>query len=178
MIDDSARERVRDEGIVLNKFFKIVMPMICIGVICFIFFMSSDSYSDVKSLKISQVAYELMPVQVQEALVDRSIDIKKIDFMMRKSSHFIEYVVLSILLLNAAIIYKIKTKDAIIYVLFLCLLLANLDEFYQGFINGRNSSVKDCLIDLGGSVSGVLLYLFCRMSQLQTKARKRKTGNH
>jgi len=45
------------------------------------------------------------------------------------------------------------------YVLLLYLLIAGLDEFYQGFVPGRNSAVIDSLIDFGGAFMGMVMYV-------------------
>lgn len=132
----------------------------CIGIICCIFFMSSDSYSDVRTLNFSAIVYNHMPTKVQQVFIAKGIDTKTIDLVLRKSAHFFEYMLLSIVLLTISTIYKIKLKASIIYILFICLLVANLDEFYQGFVAGRHSAVIDCLIDFAGSVFGVLIYAF------------------
>jgi VanZ family protein len=56
-------------------------------------------------------------------------------------------------------VYGKQGKKTIGYVLLLCLLIAGLDEFYQGFIPGRNPAVVDSLIDFGGAFIGMVMYV-------------------
>lgn len=130
-----------------------ILPVICVLWICLIFFMSSDENSDKKTTIISK--------EIHSTVKASKISVDQIDFYIRKSSHFFEYLVLCVLLLKTRGVYNIKLKDSVIYILFLCLLIANLDEFYQSF-TGRTSMVRDCLIDFGGSFIGLFIYLGIR----------------
>lgn len=81
---------------------------------------------------------------------------KKLNVIVRKSGHYIEYLVLSIILSSIIIKVKYKSIIGVIPVLFICLFIAVLDEYYQSF-TGRTSKVSDVLIDFGGAITGVLL---------------------
>lgn len=106
--------------------------------------MSTDGNSDKKTTVIS--------TEIHSTVKSSEISVKQIDFYMSKSSHFIEYLILCVLLLiKTGEVYNIKLRTSIIYILFICLLIANIDEFYQSF-TGRTSMVRDCLIDFGGSL--------------------------
>ena len=132
-----------------NKMLNKIMPIICALWICLISFMSSDGNSDNKTTVIS--------TEIHSTVKSSEISVKQIDFYIRKSSHFIEYLILCVLLLKTGEVYNVKLRTSIIYILFLCLLIANFDEFYQSF-TGRTSMVRDCLIDLGGSLIGLFSY--------------------
>ena len=97
--------------------------------------MSSDVNSSERSITISETISE--EVHGTGATGEESLD--QLDFLIRKGSHFLEYMVLSLLLLKTGAVYGVKLKQSAGYVLFVCLLIANLDEFYQGFVPGRNS---------------------------------------
>ena len=142
-----------------------IMPIICVLWICLIFFMSSDENSDKKTTVIS--------TEIHSTVKTSKISVNQINFYIRKSSHFFEYLVLCVLLLKTSGVYNIKLKDYVIYILFLCLLIANLDEFYQSFI-GRTSMVRDSLIDIGGSFIGLLIYLGIR--KLKEKFSSKQTA--
>lgn len=80
------------------------------------------------------------------------------NYLVRRSAHAFEYFILAILISNAFYQFNIKGRRALIYILFLCLFTATLDEFYQSFVPGRSSSVRDVLLDFTGSVFGTLLF--------------------
>ena len=82
------------------------------------------------------------------------------DFILRKLAHISEYFVLALLLINALKQYRLSKKKIIIFSFFLALFYACSDEYHQIFIEDREGTVKDVLID---SV-GILLssYLFGR----------------
>lgn len=138
-----------------DKSLRIILPILCILWICFIFFMSSDMNSSERSITISETISE--EVQGTEITDENSLEL--LDLLIRKGSHFFEYLVLSILLIKACEVYGMKLKTSIPYVLFICLLIANLDELYQGFVPGRNSLVTDSLIDISGAFTGILGYV-------------------
>lgn len=80
------------------------------------------------------------------------------NMIIRKLAHGFEYFTLSILISLTLCVENSKSKfNSPIYILFGCLFLANLDEFYQLFIPGRTSSVKDVFIDFLGAITGFLL---------------------
>ena len=81
---------------------------------------------------------------------------QKISFFVRKSAHFFEYGVLAVLLAINFYLFRHSWYNQNIYTLFIVLLIAVLDEFYQSFI-GRTSSVLDVMIDFSGAIFGVLV---------------------
>jgi len=74
--------------------------------------------------------------------------------LVRKSAHFCEYAVLSVLtglsFLHAGAL-RLKNAGNI---LFPCLLWAVADEFLQTFIEGRAGLVRDVVIDFSGVLTG------------------------
>lgn len=102
-----------------------------------------------KSDKVKQDAYNKLPVTKHENLLN---------YVVRKNAHAFEYLILSILV-SATLFWHNKTgKDALVYIMFICLLCAVLDEFNQKFSISRTSSVEDVLIDFGGSLIGIVLF--------------------
>ncbi|MBV7271541.1 VanZ family protein [Clostridium sp. PL3] len=79
---------------------------------------------------------------------------------LRKNAHAFEYLVLAILVSSILFSFNIRGKGALTYIMFICLLYAVLDEFYQSFIPGRTSLVSDVLIDFLGSILGMVVFYF------------------
>ena len=79
------------------------------------------------------------------------------DFFIKKTAHFVEYAVLTTLLifsLNRTTSWN-KTKK-IVFAVIISGLYAVSDEFHQSFIPGREPHVRDVLIDALGSLSAGL----------------------
>ncbi len=77
--------------------------------------------------------------------------------ILRKSAHFIEFF-LQGGCLSAAIICLGKYYQRLIYVLFVGLFTAVLDEFLQLYVEGRGSMVSDVLIDFSGTCAAVVIF--------------------
>ncbi|GKU27239.1 hypothetical protein CFOLD11_40660 [Clostridium folliculivorans] len=85
----------------------------------------------------------------------------KLDYIVRKSAHTFEYIVLAVLVSASFFAFDKKGKQYLIYILFSCLFFAVTDEFHQSFVPSRTSLVSDVFIDFGGSLIGIFLfYLF------------------
>lgn len=81
-----------------------------------------------------------------------------LDHIVRKNAHAFEYLVLAVVVSAILFSLKLKGRSAVIYILFVCLFYAVLDEFHQEFVSLRTSSVTDVLIDFGGSIIGMGLF--------------------
>jgi VanZ family protein len=78
------------------------------------------------------------------------------NFFVRKSAHFIEYMILGILFFNS-FFDGIKMKT-VTFTAFLCGLGYSItDELHQIFVPGRTAKIMDVLIDSTGVASGLLL---------------------
>lgn len=84
--------------------------------------------------------------------------------LMRKSAHFIAYLILGFLVSHAmknevspASAWKRRVAS-----LMLCVAYAISDEFHQIFVPGRGPLVKDVFIDGSGAALGILLYVGAR----------------
>ena len=95
---------------------------------------------------------------------------EQLSYMIRKSAHFFEYVVLAVLIGSLLHCYRYTWMNRIIYALFMVLLCAILDEYFQSFVDGRNSSVKDILIDFSGAIVGCLLLELMMITKIKIKS--------
>lgn len=77
-------------------------------------------------------------------------------FVIRKTAHFSEYLILFLFVYNVSRFY-FTTKKARLYSIIFVFLYASTDEFHQYFIPGRNMAFKDVLIDTSGGVIGYLI---------------------
>lgn len=102
-----------------------------------------------KSDKVKQDAYNKLPITKHDNLLN---------YVVRKNAHAFEYLILSILVSGTLFLHNKTGKDAMVYIMFICLLCAVLDEFNQKFSISRTSSVEDVLIDFGGSLIGIVIF--------------------
>lgn len=81
-------------------------------------------------------------------------------FIVRKTAHFTEYLILFSFAYNLLKNYTSK-KLAIIYGIMLTFGYACTDEFHQIFVPGRTAKFRDVLIDTSGALFGSVV-LYCR----------------
>lgn len=85
-------------------------------------------------------------------------DTDNLIFLIRKTAHITEYLILGILLINVLKDYnKLSIKLVIITIIF-CFTYAISDEVHQLFISNRSGKYTDVLIDTSGSIIGCFIY--------------------
>ena len=77
-------------------------------------------------------------------------------FVVRKTAHFTIYSLLGTSVANAANIFK---KPLLLSPI-IPMLYSITDEVHQYFVEGRSCELRDILLDTGGGVFGVLVYMF------------------
>ncbi len=80
------------------------------------------------------------------------------NFAVRKCAHFLEYMVLALLVFNVFNLYFSIKKVIVITIIFV-FLYACSDEIHQLFVLGREGAVRDVIIDTFGGVSLILIRL-------------------
>lgn len=80
-------------------------------------------------------------------------------FVVRKSAHFLAYMMLGILSMTALFQYSLKSKRRFTEAMIICSGYAVTDELHQLFIPGRSGRVADVFIDSCGALIGILLVL-------------------
>ena len=84
--------------------------------------------------------------------------IEKLQFIVRKSAHFIGYMILGILASGLILQYEnINKKYPLAFLI--CVIYAISDEIHQLFVPGRSGQVRDVLIDSAGSLLGIILVM-------------------
>ncbi|WP_294392825.1 VanZ family protein [uncultured Clostridium sp.] len=139
-----------------NKKYVINLILIIIWM-CFIFFMSNQpaQTSDAQSLGIINI------------LSGFGIDMNNIfgeitNFVVRKCAHFLEYMILGLLIINL-VKQDIRLKDIAIITICSVFLYACTDEFHQLFIPGRDGNLRDVLIDTSGGILSTIIFSLKRL---------------
>lgn len=83
-------------------------------------------------------------------------NINLLSLIIRKIAHYIEYLILGILIINMFI--KNNNSKSYLLSILLCIIYATSDEIHQLFVLGRSCQVLDIIIDSIGSISGIYLY--------------------
>jgi len=81
-------------------------------------------------------------------------ELRTIHHVLRKLAHFIEYLILSVLLYRALRGDRRWNLRAAGIAFTIAGLYAVGDEFHQWFVPGRTAAATDCLIDVTGAVAG------------------------
>jgi VanZ family protein len=132
----------------MNKYLKWAMVLTWI-IIIFVFSSQPAVISDEKSKFVIKI-FEILGLNLN------SIWGNLADYIVRKISHFLEYLILFTLLFNA-IYDKINLKKAIFISLLTVFLYACSDEVHQLFVPGRAGRFTDVMIDTSGGAMGALI---------------------
>ena len=128
-----------------------------------IFFLSnrSASYSREDSYNVALIIGEFFVPNFDELTEAQQKDFAiKIQYPLRKTAHFVEYLILGALLSGAFWEQKNRLKSLAL-ALGGGILFAISDEIHQTLIPGRVGHFHDILIDSAGTLTGILLFLFC-----------------
>ena len=97
-------------------------------------------------------------------IVDKLVNIFNIEntdivsLIVRKLAHYMEYLILGVLMINMFSEFDIKINTKYIIAIIICIIYASSDEIHQIFIAGRCFAIRDILIDSMGSISGIYIY--------------------
>lgn len=109
----------------------------------------SSGFIDKTIVKVYKIFNNNISREEEKNIID------KYSYIVRKVAHYTLYFILGILVYLVLKDYKIN-KELILYSLLICFLYACTDEFHQFFIEGRNASFKDVLLDTFGSLSSII----------------------
>ena len=111
---------------------------------------------EIQSAEIQKKLEELLTLAGRKKNV---LESEELQFITRKSAHFIGYMILGILAIGLILQYEnIYKKPQFAFLI--CVLYAISDEIHQLFVPGRAGQVRDVLIDSSGSFLGIFLVMF------------------
>ncbi len=151
----------------VKKVISSILVLLCMATI-FVFShqtaKKSQSLSDSVAFKVLEVKAEVMKQEVDE--VTKENFAQKTRVFIRKSAHFLIYLVLGILFFFVFRSYG--SKRPFLYALLCCFLYACTDEIHQLFVERRTASVIDVLIDTCGAAVGLgIVYLMTKKKYLK-----------
>ncbi len=116
---------------------------------------TSSSMSNRLIIRITEkIKHKKLTEEEKEYILER------FDPFVRKTAHFIEYFILSILVFITLLDFNLSNKRLLIYTMLICILYATSDEIRQLFVSERAGRILDVLLDSIGSFIAVNIYLF------------------
>lgn len=113
---------------------------------------SNTSGQTIKVVLLTVPEFEKQPEEVKKNIIE------ELQFITRKSAHFIGYMILGILASGLILQYEnINKKYPLAFLI--CVIYAISDEIHQLFVPGRAGQVRDVLIDSAGSFLGIIIVM-------------------
>lgn len=142
----------------IRKTVFIILAVLCMGVIFYFSSMNADDSTE-ESHELGKFVGYIVEYDFQNWSPDaQERYAAKLDHPIRKTAHFLEYMLLGILLTGALYEKKRSRKQKILYPFIIGALYAVSDELHQFFVgSGRACEVTDMLLDSGGVIVGILL---------------------
>ncbi|GIM30499.1 teicoplanin resistance protein VanZ [Clostridium polyendosporum] len=147
------------KNLTLKKILSWLLLIIWMSVI-FVFSHKSGNDSDKQSTLIINI-FNVMGLDLNSTLGDLAT------FIVRKTAHFTEYMILFFLSYNLLRSYTDK-KDSIMFALIITLGYACTDEVHQLFIPGRTGKFTDILIDISGGLFGAFILSITKDRQVSS----------
>jgi len=148
------------------KKFNIILLIIWMIVI-FMFSQDSAVSSSEKSDKVASTIVNIISDITHSDNIEYYID--NIIVFVRKTAHFLEYLVLGVLLVNVLKDHRELTFGVCLFATLFCLGYAITDEVHQLFVSERSCRILDILIDTLGSFTGISLYYLIKHKKLNEK---------
>lgn len=154
---------------------KSIFAVLLVIWMVFIFSMSSQdskkssntSGETIKVVLSTVPEFNKQPEEVQEHVVE------ELQFITRKSAHFIAYMILGILAILLLLQFENISKKPQ-FAFLICVLYAASDEIHQLFVPGRAGQIRDVLIDSCGSIVGIaVVLLFIKLIKMRRKRKNR-----
>lgn len=139
---------------------KCIFTILLVAWMGFIFSMSAQNseVSSNTSGETIRVVLSLVPEFEEKSKDFQEKVIEDLQFIARKSAHFIAYMILGILSILLFLQFDNINKRPQIALLF-CIAYAISDEIHQFFVPGRACQLRDVIIDSTGSLTGIMLVL-------------------
>lgn len=162
----------------INKIFTIVLVIIWMIVI-FVFSSKNTELSNLTSKKVLDIAVkDTLIVTNGTNITDKHPTearkkefVEKYNVLLRKITHASVYFVLSLFVVFMLKSYKISINKILAIAFFVCFLYAMTDEYHQTFVDGRNGTFIDVLIDMIGVIISVSIIKIA--SVIKSKKKKK-----
>ena len=137
------------------------LPAVIIMIVIFCFSSVPADTSSEDSLTIAEnllTIYENVTTNSYEGS-NRTLILEDINHIVRKSSHFLEYLVLAFSLAFHLKVSKARNVWRFTLPVIISAIYAASDEYHQTFIPGRSGQISDVVLDTLGASAGMLLFV-------------------
>ena len=140
-----------------------------------IFYLSSQPAD--QSNQLSTGITQAIAEAIEKVIPGTKIIIGELNHIVRKNAHFIAYMVLGILTVNALRNSGTKIKKSFLLAMVICVLYAASDEIHQLFVPGRGCQFTDVLIDSAGALVGSgIIYAAGAIRRKRQESGREKSG--
>ena len=122
-----------------------------------VFMLSGQTGTDSANTSGSFINWLLEMILENENDIQHICIVGQLQFIIRKTAHFILYIIGGGLIFNFIYEYKEKNKYNKYSAITIGVLYAITDELHQYFIPGRSAEIRDVFIDSAGILLGVFL---------------------
>lgn len=148
----------------MKKYLPFILILIMVILILGLSFFNSSS-SNVASIKIASII-----AKVLHRLGEDGNSVSTINLILRKLAHFMEYLVLTILLSIGFLNTVKKQGYAFLFSAITAGFVSLIDEVFIQSFSGRNSNLFDIFVDFMGIGAGLII--FAMVLWLNVKSRK------
>lgn len=151
---------------------KTIIKIILVILWMFIIFNFSSADGELSSSMSNRLIIRITESIKHKKLNDEEKEyiLERFDPFVRKTAHFIEFFILSILVFITLIDFKLTNKQLILYTMIICILYASSDEIHQLFVSERAGRLFDVFIDSLGSLTAVYISLFIHKLKLNNRS--------
>ncbi len=137
------------------------LPALIIMIVIFCFSAKPAEDSGESSLLISRQllsVYEDITNVSYQGLEELQV-LELLDHIVRKTAHFIEYMVLAAAWFLHFTIWKTELKRRVGFSILIASAYAATDEYHQTFVAGRSGQISDVVLDSCGALAGAFILL-------------------
>lgn len=136
----------------MKKWVFLLISLVLFGTI----YWFSSKEANVSSQQSDNLIIKL-GIMTAEEIKENPEKAKEIRFLIRKSAHFVIYLVLGVSVYLT--FYHFRVKGACLIGWITTIILSGFDEFHQSFVPGRSMELRDVIIDSSGALLGILILM-------------------
>jgi VanZ family protein len=145
-----------------NMTLKKILPWVAVTFwMALLFYLSHQPATTSNELSTGLTAVIIQTIE--KVIPGVEFDLSWVNHLVRKSAHFMAYLVLGSLVINA-----LKGSRAVGYIgyklvllaLCICISYAISDEVHQLFVPGRGGQLKDVILDSAGATIGIYVFRY------------------